>query len=1091
MSTIMPTPKNFTVYRASAGSGKTFTLVREYLTLAMCGGSDDAIKRDFRHILAITFTNKATNQMKEKILEYLSALQDPVKRESDYVRPMTDELCKALDITDRDELSRRAAILQKAILHNYSDFSVCTIDSFMNRIVRTFAIDLGLSPRFEISMDEDIVLDTAVDKLIADISSDNPDITKILLQYSRNEMEEGGSFKVRNSIRKAAEAIVKEDFLERYKYLKDISLQQFCDYADILRKMNREYEASIKVEAEKICKVLAEKGFSDEDFAKKSSGLYSYFRKISDSDFSKVCGTPTLHEIVVGDNIANNSSKRKDEVEALAPKMREAFTKIQSGYKEYATRKALLVNVFQMALLKDVRDKMTEYYSESEILHISENNKRVSEEVRKEEAPFIFERLGCRYRHFLIDEFQDTSIMQWQNLLPLITNGLSEGHRSLIVGDGKQAIYRFRQGDVEQFQHVITKAPDNASDITRQHYEAIIRNGREELLKTNYRSYGNIVEFNNSFFTYLEKQLQNTDMKSELMHEIYVGGDEEKPSLAQEVRPGKADKGYVEIAFFDKDHFVDDAPMHIYKTLCHLKSIGYNYKDIAILSQTKESLSNINMELAAINEREGSLENLQFASAESLRLSKNPDSGMLLSLLKYVHNGNEKVHKLEIAEYLSKHGRPQFDCTMFVNEDAFDKAIAVEFPEFDRNRLLSQTLYDCCYNLIRIFGIPQTPYIYTFLNKVADYSVYNRTDLGGFLEWLDDKWSKLSTTTSDDLDAISLMTIHKSKGLEFDVVIYYDKKPNDHSAISWVDVDNATLGIGEKDIPDVGVGMVKFTQEARLENTFFGEDYSIEQQKKNIDLLNLLYVALTRPKRHLYVLAKSAKEKDGGKKKSSSDKSSSSLIGILEGYVNAETSGFDKEEGELVSVFSKGDKTFGKSASPVSESCYLQANNTKPWFERIKIVGRTDSIMQYKDTPQQMVGNIVHDILSRIGTLNEADAAMAAFLSETKLDDDVKGKVKTLMDSVLRSDEVKRFFSPDYKYKTECEIVHKGEIVRPDRIVFAPNETWVVDFKTGNHDPRYATQVNGYMAVLKEMGYPDVKGFLMYIGSDGCKVETV
>ena len=1097
----MPTPKKFTVYRASAGSGKTFTLVREYLALAL-QGSDREIDDNFRHILAITFTNKATNQMKEKILEYVGALQDPVKRDSDDIRPMTKALCEELCVKPQ-ELSRRAAVLQKAILHNYSDFSVCTIDSFMNRIVRTFAVDLGLSPRFEISMDADILLDTAVDKLIDDISSDNTDITDILLKYSRNEMEEGGSFKVRNRIRKASEAIVKEDFLERYKYLKDISLQDFCKYADILRKKNREYEDFVKGVADEICKDIADKGFSDDDFAEKTKGLYSYFRKISDRDFSKICGTATIKKIIDGDQIAHNSSPRKDEVEALAPKMREAFSKIQSGSKEYVTRKVLLANVFQMALLKDVRDKMTEYYSESEILHISENNKRVSEEVRKEEAPFIFERLGCRYRHFLIDEFQDTSIMQWQNLLPLITNGLSEGHRSLIVGDGKQAIYRFRQGDVEQFQHMITKVPDKASEITRRHYESIIRNGKEVPLGTNFRSCGNIVEFNNHFFTYLEKQLQRTDMKSELMHEIYVGSDEEHPSLAQEVCPGKKNKGYVEIAFFDKDHFADDAPMHIYKTLCHLKSIGYNYKDIAILSQTKDSLSNINMELAAINEREGSLKDLQFASAESLRLSKNPDSGMLLSLLKYVHNGDEKVHKLEIAEYLSSHGHPQFDCNIFVNEDAFDKAIAEEFPDFNRNLLLSQTLYDCCYNLIRIFGIPQTPYIYTFLNKVADYSVYNRTDLGGFLEWLDDKWSQLSTTTSDDLDAISLMTIHKSKGLENNVIIYYDKKPADHPDISWVDIDKATLGIGDEDIPNVGVGMVKFTQSANLENTFFDEDYLNEKQKKSIDELNLLYVALTRPKRHLYVLAKSTKDKDDGKKKkSSSGKSSSSLIGILEGYVNADESGFVKEDGKDVSVYSQGDKKFGIEESPVSESCYLKANTTKPWPERINIVGPTDSIMQPEDTPQQKIGNIVHEILSKIGTLDEVEEVKNDFFAEAKLDKELEQRVSDLLHSVLETNEVRPFFDSKYDYKTECEILlgkdfvrpecfEKQDVVRPDRIVFAGDETWVVDFKTGDKSDKYKAQVNGYMSVLKAMGCDNVKGFLLYISSEGCSVEEV
>lgn len=1087
----MTQDKNFIVYRASAGSGKTFTLVKEYLALAL-SGDDTAVHRNFRHILAITFTNKATNEMKERILATLWRLQDPATRDG-REKTMTEALCTALGNISPDELSRRAAILQKAILHNYSDFSVCTIDSFMNRIVRTFAVDLGLSPRFEISMDKDTVLDAAVDKLFADISEEHPDLTRIMLQFARSKMDDGKNFNVYRDVRNASDNILKEDILEKLSELQNVTLQQFCDYADTLRKRIREYEDNVLKIAADIVGTAAKYGFSDADFSgKTTTGALAYFARMSSNKF--VCmPSPTVIKNVLEDNILNTSGLQKAHALEIDRAIKNGITDIIDGYPVYCSCKALMVNAFQVALLKDVKDKLDEYYHESEQLHISENNKRVSEEVKNEDAPFIFERLGCRYKHFLIDEFQDTSIMQWHNLLPLVVNGLSEGQRSLIVGDGKQAIYRFRQGDVEQFQN-ITTPPANATQTIKNHYDALERNCRIVELDTNFRSAGNIVEFNNRFFTFLEGQLQQQSA-NQLMHDIFIGNDPENPSLTQKVGPNKEGKGYVEVNFIPKERLDEEAPRRIYDLLCHLRQAGYRYKDVAILARTNRKLSELNLQLMAINNEEGKLDGLQFASAESLKLSQNAGCKFQRSLMQYVHDSNNDIAKLEIAEYLFGKGKKDFDSSIFAAKGRFEELFAKTFPNYDRDRLLSQTLYDCGCNLVRIFGIPQTPYIYTFLNKIEEYTEHNRTDLGNFLDWLDECWDKLSTVTSDDLDAVRLMSVHKSKGLEFDVVIYYMDNNKDHNETLWVGVDNSSVGIDSQDMGQIKVGMVKMKKE--LEETIFGDEYEKEKIKRDIDKLNIVYVAMTRPKSQLYVVAEAAKKDDKKQSKAKKAQTGTSHTELLEAYVSADGSGFAKsiiknsEETEIGTRYCLGDGGYIEQRSTQQQNALpLEPNATQPWADRIKIVGRSDSIMQ-QQSEQQQVGNIVHEILSKVGTLDNAHDAADKWLAEHKLSNDVAERVKVLINSALNSETVKPFFNPGYQYKSECDILCGGEVVRPDRIVFAKGETWVVDYKTGDHHKKYEEQVRGYMSVLEQMGYKNVKGFLLYIGDEGCSVEEV
>ena len=1078
----MPEQKNFTVYRASAGSGKTFTLVREYLALALAGNGDEAIKDNFRHILAITFTNKATNEMKQRILDTLADLgANPSGN-------MADALCQELGIQP-PELSRRAALLQKAILHNYSDFAVCTIDSFMNRIVRTFAIDLGLSPTFDISLDDRVVLENAVDSLIADIGDEHADLTNVIRRFSLKKMEENKSFNVRKDILTSAQKVMDEDFVAKYGKLEGVQPADFIAIAENLLKNNRDFEQAARAKAKKICDNTAALNLDDDDFNGKSrSGAYAFFRALSRGE--RYFPSPTVQNNIDSGNIANSKSDNTDAVLSLVPEMRQALAYITENSQLYMTRKLLLEKVFQVALLKEVRDKIRAYYEENAVVHISENNKLISETVRKEEASFVFERLGCRYRHFLIDEFQDTSIMQWNNMLPLIENGMAEGYKSLIVGDGKQAIYRFRQGDVEQFQYVL-QPPDGKGDtFTKQRKMAVARNGQEKKLDTNYRSYKEIVDFNNGFFTSLEGGLASGDNGSPLMNDIYVGDDPAHPSLVQKVADGK-EGGYVEVMFYNKDNDEQPSPFErIFDTISHLLSIGFNYKDIAVLTRKNDELSVICSNLLLINEERKKtgqgLDNLMFATAESLKLWNNADAKFLRSALSFLADDSNDVAKVEMAEYLNSRGDGRPLAALIDDKENFAALLAETHPAFDRDWLLSQTLYDCTCELIRIFDVPQTPYVYSLLNYVADYSIYNRNNFNDLLESLDEVWEKLSAKTSNDLNAIQMMTIHKSKGLEFPVVIYYmlPKKESGKDEM-WVEID-------EKQCPEASPLQISLlTKKKDAAQTVFEEQYRNEVRKCEIDDLNVLYVALTRPEQQLYILA----QKPSGKP------TAIRYEPFLMDYVKNPANRFS--EIETGSVFGKGDPDFCvKKKDKETNITLLRPNNSKSWTKEVRIVGKVSSVMQYHDTQAQQVGNIVHEILSHIGALDEVEKAAANFMADARLDKAVEERVAELLRHIMESDEVRRFFRPDYDYKTECDIMlgkdfnrppcfNNQDMVRPDRIVFADGETWVVDFKTGNREEKYINQVNGYKAALNDMGYTNVKGYLLYISDKGCEVEEV
>ena len=493
----------FVVTKAAAGSGKTFALVLEYLKLALAGPRE-GIGYRFRGILAITFTNKAANEMKQRIMQELDRMAtEGVDPDSHTMgaRLLEELNSSAPTPMTPAELQQRAAELQNAILHHYTDLSVMTIDSFMHRIVRTFAHDLGQPVSFEVMIDKQMMIDEAVEQLMSLVGTEgNEELTRLLQAYADSNMEDDHTYDVKGSVASLAKQLFEEDAWRRLEGLAALTPGDFHKIHSRYIDANRKVEQNLRTAGKKVMGLLANVGATVDDCYQKNSGYFGFFSRLASGEM-KPPGANTVKSLTGGSLTSPNCDRAlAASIEALRPQMEELLANVQDCFEHdvvsYYSRRAILDRLYATALLGRMSELLKDYSHDNEVLHLSEFNRMINSIVEDEDnpAPFIFERLGNRYRHFLIDEFQDTSTMQWHNLVPLVENGVAQGRESLVVGDAKQAIYRFRQGDVAQF----VRLPRVEGMVNHGLTLGLPGNSRQCLLDTNYRTARAVVGFNNS-----------------------------------------------------------------------------------------------------------------------------------------------------------------------------------------------------------------------------------------------------------------------------------------------------------------------------------------------------------------------------------------------------------------------------------------------------------------------------------------------------------------------------------------------------------------------------------------------------------------
>jgi ATP-dependent exoDNAse (exonuclease V) beta subunit len=1055
---------SFTVYKSSAGSGKTFTLVKEYLRLILPEPDH------FRHILAITFTNKAANEMKDRVLGSLKELAGkPEERSTSTNNNLLPALISETKLTE-EEIQRKAGEALRLILHDYSDFTIGTIDSFSHRIIRTFAHDFGLPVNFNVEIDSDELLTTAVDLLIDKVGAD-AGLTNLLVRFIENRMDDEQDWNIDRILLNFARILLDEEGNQQLVKLKDLTLDDFSRIAASLKKQTRVFEQNISSLAGKATTLINSSNLPSTAFFQGRSGISRYFDKLSKGDLDSIEPNSYVRKTIDEDKWTSGSASasEKEAILNLKPELTAVYEEIHRHYEDgknlYHLSLAVLKTLFPMAVLNVIGQLLDGFKKQNNIVHISEFNQRISQFILHEPVPFIYERLGEKFNHILIDEFQDTSILQWHNLLPLVENSLSNGYFNLVVGDGKQAIYRWRNGDVRQFAD-LPAIPGSEMNRSLQESEKILKDHFDkESLDTNFRSKKEIVEFNNAFFSQLKTLLTPYN---QLVYD----------SLEQKAKTG-ADGGYIRIEFAGRElkgaQFREYIESRILETIREQEAAGFRKQDIAILCRRNKEGSEIARFLLG--------NGIDVISAESLMLMHSPEVIFLTGFVRLLYGSNNVVLIAELVTYLYGKGRlpapglhellsriPAKPGKDFIFRLLQENGILV-YPD----RLRTRPVYDAIEELVRVFypDAIANPYLQFFLDTVLKYSRKHSSSAVDFLEWWDEHKDSFSIIMPDGMNAVRIMSMHKAKGLQFPVVIlpFFAEKKMLTKRFLWVDLPKAGFH---------GLPAAMLETGKSMEKTEFSERSVEEKDKTLLDAINLLYVAMTRPEERLFVFSPAPPAKPAA-------------IDTVPVFF------FHYLQQSELWLEETGNYEFGTASPPIAKENgktiakrSLSSMISSDWREKVLIRTSAPEAWDIADPQKNFQwGNLVHTAFSRILRAGEEENVLLKMNEDGMIDQKQMEQLLPKIRLLLADPLIHPFFLPDNKIRVEAEILREnGHVYRPDRVIIREKEAVVLDFKTGKPTKEQEKQIGLYGKLLNELGYANVKKYLVFIEPEIKVVEV-
>ncbi len=1039
----MKKENSFTIYNASAGSGKTFTLVKEYLLLLFSSGRKDA----YKNILAITFTNKAVEEMKSRIVDNLYAFsKDPVPQK---FQPLLNIICEETGFS-ASEVKMRSQNILKNIIHNYAAFEVSTIDGFTHRVLRTFAKDLDLPLNFEVELNTAEVLQEAVERLINKAGEDK-ELTRVLINFSLSKTDEDKSWDIAKDLYKIAELLNSEDNQAFLQLLKNKKLKDFDSLASEIRKQNAFFEEGVVETSNRFFQLLENNGLEKSDFNRGSCP--NFFLKLQNKNFK--VDFDAKWQLGIADEplyAKKLSEDKKIILDRLQPEVASLFNEVKRYITKLQYFAAVEKNLTPLSLLSAIQEEVAMIKKERSIVMISEFNATISGAVKDQPAPFIYERLGERYRHYFIDEFQDTSEMQWENLIPLVDHTLTtihEGgeHGSLtLVGDAKQSIYRWRGGKAEQFMALCgSNNPFN------------LENKEVVLLPHNYRSSKQVVDFNNDFFQFSSACFSN------LEHQKLF-----KETASQE--PKKQEGGYVNLSFIEAENADEEMQVYPEKVLEIIKDLQEKkvaLSNICILTRRKKE----GVAIASLLSENG----VPVISAESLLLSQSPKVNFITAVLQFSLDGLDKNLKLLILDHLVEHIIAPGNAYKFIKErldldhQYFFDSLKTFGIEFDLEQVTGYSLYEAVEYIIRKFDLVQSSdaYVQSFLDYVYEVSQKENHGIFEFLELWEHKKDRKSIAASPDKDAVQIMTIHKAKGLEFPIVIY----PFANSNITDVARESLWMDIPETLSEEIPVGYLKASKDMLQ----WGEEPSLLYENlcyySQLDALNVLYVALTRPVKQLYIISKY--ELNKGKE------NLNKFSGLFISWLKSIGKWDESHEYEFGS----------REDLPVSEEIEENNNYQQEKYyssptgsNAVSIITKSGLLWDSSQAQAIEKGHLVHDIFFRIKSKKDVERAIAETREEGLFQNNDEEEVKAGIMAVVEHPELKKFFEPELLVYNERDIItENGTILRPDRLVFNGNKVSVIDYKTGEASKSHKSQINSYAQVLTAMGFEVESRLLIYI----------
>ena len=1063
------------VYKASAGSGKTFTLAIEYIKLLINNPTS------YRNTLAVTFTNKATEEMKMRILSQLYGIWKQLPDSQDYIEKIVNDLH-----IEPDFAAIRAGQALSLLIHDYHHFRVETIDTFFQSVLRNLAKELDLAANLKIELNDREVEEKAVDQLIENLEASSKVLSWIISYIQKNIDEEKG-WNVIHKIKGFGENIFKDTYKANRKEINQILLDepQFKEITKTLRQLSAKFENNMKQSADTFFTHLSDNGLTVNDFLYGDSGVCGYFIKLKKGIYegeellkSRVCNAMEDSRKWLKKADCKLGSTLYDTVsETLLPLLIDTERMRSKQVVAYRSAILTLKHIHELRLLHNIDMEVRILNKEVNRFMLSDTQSLLNELISESDTPFIYEKIGTQIDKIMIDEFQDTSLIQWKNFKVLLMECLSkENSQNMIVGDVKQSIYRWRDGDWRLLNNI--EKEFDASQL------------EQKSLQTNYRSCRNIIDFNNAFFREAtQKECQEVGTKESVEWQQLEKAYED---VEQHIPSDRPSEGLVEIKLLPKTDYWEQTMQQLCEKVDELYAKDIPYKDMAILVRSNKTIQDI-ADYFMINHP-----HIRLVSDEAFRLDASLSVNLLVDALKVIAHPDDILSKTQLVKVFQKqilHNNLS-DSELLISEEVIDKNLPHSFIDAV-NELGAMPIIDLAEELFRIFQLDkihgQSAYLCAFLDQLHRFFTDNPVDIDTFIKEWETNIAK-KTIHSDEIDGIRLLTIHKSKGLEFPNVFmpFCDWKLEQSSLIWCVPPED------EEPFNKLPLIPVDFSKK-QMKETFFIKDYDTEHFHNIVDNLNLLYVAFTRAKRNLFIYGKREEKNTRSYLiESCLEQVSAKLNNAV--YIDAE----DDKEG--VVSFSFGnlslpiDKKKERHTSNVfNQSVVNRAFHMKSYEQKAHFIQSNasrdfagQSNIEEKQKEYIQLGNVLHHIFSTIRTKDDIEGALAMLEQEGILYNQslTRKGLRELINKRLNDKRVAYWFSDKWKLFNECTILSYDDEEdraiehRPDRVMTDGKEMIVVDFKFGSPKPAHIDQVKRYMFLLKNMGYDNIKGYLWYVYSN-------
>lgn len=1027
------------IYNASAGSGKTYTLVKEYLKILLSSDYPDS----FKQILAITFTNKAVNEMKQRVVKNLNhfASEEILENPSPLFSQISEEL-KLAPIT----VHQRAKSTLKKILFNYAFFDIVTIDKFNHRLLRTFAFDLKLPVNFEVCLDTEFMLEQAIDNLLRQ-AGDNELLTKVLIDFALEMADEDKSWDITEALRKTAKMLSEENHTA---YLEAFEGYALADFYHARKKIKENIE-KLKDIAQKTgsqtIKTIHENNLVASDFHGKT--LYNHFQKIANGEISSTLYNNKLEEKLLDGTlyVKNAPAQIKTAIDNLHSYLIQQYQTAKNAIFGVLFFQNLLNNLTPLSLLNAVNQEFKTVLKEENSIPIADFNNLIANAIAQQPAPFIYERLGEKYRHYFIDEFQDTSGMQWQNLVPLISNALAGetlgGKKGslLLVGDAKQAIYRWRGGKAEQFMGLYGE--ENPFYVEKKTFS----------LESNYRSLDEIIHFNNAFFGFISGFLTDNTYKT-----LYKNSSFQKSNK----KPG----GYVSIDLFENEEFETEAYCEkVFEIIVDLKEQGFGLGDICILVRKKEEGATIANFLAE--------KSIKIVSSEALLIKNNPEICFLENLLSYLLDNSNEVAKVQVLHYLGHKCQPEQLYHFWLHNKNSVTTLFANYG-FNENTFWGLSLFSGVQYAIASFcrNTGSDAYLQCFLELIFEFSVKTTGHLHSFLSFWEEKKNKASIVAPQTNDAVQIMTIHKAKGLEFPVVIYPFANTGIYNSLSekmWLPL--------QEDFIELPFGLFNKNKNLLAYSEEAATQYHDHEAKQQLDAFNVLYVALTRPVEQLYILTrKESLSKDFESPKNLSQLFMAYLISCGLAKEGKKHYSFGQKMAKLT-PHEKQDEIAGT----------LIFTPSFRWPQSLSVVTKAGSLWGSKNETALERGNLLHLLLADVIKTDDVSPVVSTAVKIGLVEVEDFMSIENTLHKLVRHPLIEILFSDSKDMVfTEKEIfTESGETLRPDRLNIHPEQlVSIVDYKTGSFETGYEHQINNYALSLMQMGFSIKQKLLVFINNE-------